>query len=76
MFTCRYLNGNITLEGCAWDNEDLRGENGLYDFSVVDKVATSSFWEQMFDAIESMLDTGDPYTQSALEYARKRLWNL
>ena len=67
------LNGNITLEGCAWDNDQLRGQNNLYDFSVVDKVATSSFWEQMFDAIESMLDTGDPYTQSALEYARKEI---
>ena len=67
------LNGNVSIRGSAWDNEDLRGDNDLYDWSVVDKVATCSFWPEMMAAIDALLDTGDPYTQAALEYAKSKV---
>lgn len=67
------LNGNVSVRGMAWDNEDLRGKDGLYDFSVVDKVATCSFWSEMETALKALLDTGDPYTQAALEYAGSKV---
>ena len=69
------LNGNVSLRGIADDNKSLRGNNGLYDYSVVDKVATCSFWSEMEAAIVALLDTGDPYTQAALEYASSKVYS-
>lgn len=67
------LNGNVSIRGTAWDNDQLRGKDGLYDWSVVDKVATCSFWPEMMNAIDSLLNTGDPYTQAALDYAKSKV---
>lgn len=67
------LSGNYSLRGFCWDNKDLRGKDGLYDYSVVDKVGTSSFWQDMFETFESILDTGDSYTQAALAYAKRKV---
>lgn len=63
----------VSLAGLCWDNEDLRGKNGLYDWSVVDKVATSTLWEKMFEAVEDTLTTGDEYTDAALGYAKNKV---
>ena len=40
---------------------------------VTDAIINSSFWDTMFDTFESLFDTGDAYTQSALEYARVQM---
>ena len=37
---------------------------------VLDATLNSTFWDDMFSTLESLFDTGDPYTQLALEYAR------
>ena len=44
-----------------------------YAGGAIDAVVNSSFWEDMFEAVESLLDTGDSYTQKALEYARSNV---
>ncbi len=63
------LNGNYSIKGTF---KQYNGEvNGVYSWAVVDCVATSSFWEDMFAQFESILDTGDEYTQAALAYAKR-----
>lgn len=63
----------LSLTGLAWDNEDLHGKNGLYDFSVIDKVATSSYWEILFNTVSNTLTTGDKFTDAALSYAQNKV---
>lgn len=61
--------GNYSIRGTF---DQYNGEvNGVYSWAVVDCVATSSFWEEMFSQFESVLDTGDEYTQAALAYAKR-----
>lgn len=63
------LNGNYSIRGIF---DHYNGDvNGVYSWAVVDCVATSSFWEEMFSQFEAILDTGDEYTQAALAYARR-----
>ena len=69
-------NIQITLQGTSWDNKQLRGKNGLYDWSVVDKVATSIFWSSIFENIENTLKTGDAYTDAALGYAKNKITEM
>lgn len=64
---------SISLGGTCWDNEDLGGKNGLYDWSVVDKVATSTFWDTLFGTVTDTLTTGDSYTDAALGYAQNKV---
>ena len=66
------LRGDIGIYGLQTDNKNVDGSE-FGRKSIVDMVATSSFWEQMFQPIETLLDTGDPYTQTALEYARTKV---
>ena len=39
----------------------------------VSAIVNSSIWDTMFEAFESILDTGDSYTQDALAYARQEI---
>ena len=60
------LNGNYSIRG------DFDQDTDPYQpWAVVDCVATSSFWEDMFTQFETLLNTGDEYTQAALNYARR-----
>ena len=63
----------ISIVGTCWDNEDLEGKNGLYDWSVVDKVATSTLWDAIFETVTNTLSTGDEYTDAALGYAQNKI---
>ena len=65
------LNGNYVIRGSA----DHQGEDGREFKSwelLVDFIASSTLWDSMFEAFESLLDTGDEYTQAALEYAKSK----
>ena len=66
------LNGNYVIRGSA----DHQGEDGREFKSwelLVDFIGSSNLWDIMFDAVESLLDTGDEYTQAALEYASSKV---
>lgn len=67
------LNGNYVLRGSA----DHQGEDGDREFKswelLVDMVGSSTFWDNMFEGVENLLDTGDKYTQAALEYAKNKI---
>ena len=67
-----FLNGNYVIRGSA----DHQGEDGREFKSwelLVDFIATTTLWPSMFEGFESLLDTGDPYTQAALEYASSKV---
>lgn len=67
------LNGNYVLRGSA----DHQGDEGNREFKswelLVDMVGSSTFWDNMFEGVENLLDTGDEYTQAALEYAKNKI---
>lgn len=68
------LEGKIGIYGLQHDNEDVEKDNPEFGKkSIIDMVATSSFWDQMFTAVEELLDTGDEYTQAALAYAKSKV---
>ena len=69
------VGGKISLAELLEGNYSIRGifdqfSEPYQHWAVVDNVATSTFWEDMFTKFESLLDTGDQYTQAALAYAR------
>lgn len=66
----------ISIAGLCWDNDQLRGKNGLYDWSVVDKVGSSTLWTKIFDAMVQTLTTGDEYTDAALQYAENKIMEM
>lgn len=67
------LNGNYVLRGSA----KHQGEDDGREFKswelLVDFIGSSTLWSSMFEGVESLLDTGDPYTQAALEYASSKI---
>lgn len=68
--------GKISLADLLEGNYSIRGifdqfSDPYKHWAVVDNVATSSFWEDMFTQFETLLNTGDEYTQAALNYARR-----
>lgn len=74
--------GKISLGDLLSGNYSIRGQfdqmwnlNGRYSWSVVDAVGSSSFWDVMFEDFRAVLDTGDPYTQAALDYAERMVRN-
>ena len=67
------LNGNYSIKG---NFDHLKGGDPYYSWAVTDCVATSSFWQDMFTQFEDLLDTGDPYTQAALAYARSMTMDI
>ena len=50
------LSGNYSIRGSY---DQWFGKDGLYSWSSVDAVGSSSFWDEMFACFESVLDTGD-----------------
>lgn len=64
------LSGNYSIRGSY---DQWFGKDGLYSWSSVDAVGSSSFWDEMFACFESVLDTGDSYTQAALAYAKRQV---
>lgn len=64
------LNGNYYLVASGMDE---RNANLIDPGSAVDAIANSAFWDIMLESFESILDTGDAYTQDALAYARQEI---
>ena len=64
------LSGDYTLIAPGAGN---RTSSIGYSGGAIDAVVTSTVWGDMLDAMESLLDTGDAYTQQALEYARSQI---
>ena len=44
-----------------------------YEGGAIDAVVNSSVWTDMFEALASLLDTGDAFTQQAIEYAQTQI---
>ena len=64
------LTGEYILTSYTQDNRNY--SLGHYG-GAFDAISNSSFWDDMFGAIEELLDTGDPFVQKALEYARNEI---
>lgn len=64
------LTGEYVLSSYTMDNRNY--SLGHYG-GAIDAITNSSFWDDMFGAIEELLDTGDPFVQKALEYARSEI---
>ena len=64
------LSGNYILTSYSVDD---RNSAFGYEGGPIDAVVNSSFWTEMFDALESMLDTGTNESQHALAYARSEI---
>lgn len=61
------LDGNYVLAAVAKGNDAYTvGRAG----GIMEALENSTFWNEMFDAMESVLDTGDTFTKQALSYAR------
>ncbi len=61
------LDGNYVLAAVAKGNYAYTvGRAG----GIMEALENSTFWDEMFDAMESVLDTGDTFTKQALSYAR------
>ena len=61
------LDGNYVLAAVANGNDAWTvGRDG----GIMEALENSTFWDEMFDAMESVLDTGDTFTKQALSYAR------
>lgn len=67
------IEGNIAMWGTNPDNEDLRGNDGKYDYTWEERLANSSLWETLQESFADLFDLGDGYTAKALEYANNRL---
>ncbi len=65
------LSGNLSIRGNAHHQGDNRPFKSWE--ILVDLVGSSSFWNSMFEGVEGLLDTGDEYTQAALEYASNKV---
>ena len=69
------LNGNYML--LAQTTNDEKGKqsynNLTVDGGVTDVICNATVWDQMFEIFESLLDTGDEYTQAALDYAKRMI---
>lgn len=61
------LDGNYVLAAVAHGNDAWTvGRDG----GIMEALENSTFWDEMFNAMESVLDTGDTFTKQALSYAR------
>lgn len=61
------LNGNYVIKAETKDNYN----NLTVDGGVTDVICNLTLWDTMYEVFENLLDTGDPYTQAALAYARR-----
>ena len=67
------LSGNYTMIAQGAGN---RTSSIGYDGGAIDAITKSTVWADMLDTLESLLDTGDTYTQQALEYARTNIEDM
>lgn len=67
------LSGNYAIRGSADHQGDDEGREFKSWELLVDLIGSSTLWSSMFEGVESLLDTGDPYTQAALEYASSKI---
>ena len=68
------LNGNYVIRGSAdhqGDDREFKSWELLVDF-----IGSSTLWDSMFEGVENLLDTGDSYTQAALEYASSKVMEM
>ena len=64
------LNGNFVLVATGVDNWNCAlGYSG----GIIDAIVNSDFWEQMYNTIDELFNTGDSYTQMALDYAYNQI---
>lgn len=66
------LNNNICIIGSNWDNEDLRGNDGYYDYTILQRISGANYWKQLYTALESVLYT-DGKAGAALNYAKTKM---
>ena len=70
------LSGNYAIRGSA----DHQGDDDGREFKswelLVDFIGSSTLWDSMFEGVENLLDTGDSYTQAALEYASSKIMEM
>ena len=64
------LSGDYTLIAQAESN---RTSSIGYAGGAIDAITTSTVWADMLDTLDSILDTGNAYTQQAIEYARSNI---
>lgn len=57
----------VTTTRDEWNSE--LGNTG----GAIDAIVHSEFWGQMYDAVNTLFDTGDAYTQQALAYAQDKI---
>ncbi len=69
------LNGNYML--LAQTTNDEKGKqsynNLTVDGGVTDVICNATVWDQMFEIFDGLLNTGDEYTQAALDYAKRMI---
>lgn len=68
------LNGNYILYGETWPKGDIRKNEDLGGDGmgcIVDKVGSCSYWDLLFETLESVINKNDKYAVSALEYAKQ-----
>lgn len=69
------MEGNYRLYGCNWDNEDLRGNNGLYDNSVITKIANGNIWKNLFSSLSEKLYMKGK-SEAAFNYAKGKVQEI
>ena len=64
------LSGDYVLMSLTLDEHNFSlGHTG----GAIDAITNSAFWDSMFSSVEELLDVGDAYTRSALDYARSQI---
>ena len=67
------LTKDYTLLAIGWGN---RTSSIGFEGGAISAICNSTAWENMFDVIDSLLDTGTSETRAALEYARHMTMQL
>ena len=67
------INGNYVLYGVTWTRDQLRNDPSLGGLPcIIDKVASSSLWDILFESLGENIDPNDANTVAALEYAKQQ----
>lgn len=67
------LSGNYIMTFVGKDQENYAlGKDG----GAMQAAENCSFWDEMYETLESLLGTGDTYSQNALSYAKSKLQSL
>ncbi len=66
------LTGNYGIGGYLEDTGDIKNNIEIGGMNCgIDKVGSSSFWDELFETLSSVIDPNDTYTVAALEYAKQ-----